>query len=38
MDAQGAPQPLDPVRYPQYHVAQPVPDLQAYNRLLEATL
>lgn len=27
--------PLDPVRYPHYHVPQPTPDLTAYNRLLE---
>ncbi len=27
--------PLDPARYPHYHVPQPTPDLAAYNRLLE---
>lgn len=27
--------PLDAVRYPAYQAPQPVPDLQAYNRLLE---
>lgn len=26
--------PLDPARYPEYHVPQPRPDLAAYNRLL----
>jgi transposase len=30
-----APLPLDPTRYPAYQVPQPVPDLSAYNRLLE---
>lgn len=28
--------PLDPQRYPQYHLAQPAPDPTLYNRLLEA--
>ena len=26
--------PLDPARYPDYHLPQPRPDLAAYNRLL----
>ncbi len=30
-----APLPLDPARYPAYQAPQPVPDLHAYNRLLE---
>ncbi|HEV2123209.1 MAG TPA: IS21 family transposase, partial [Chloroflexota bacterium] len=34
-DDAGAAAPLDPQRYPHYHLAQPTPDLSAYNRLLE---
>ncbi len=30
--------PLDPLRYPQYHLEQPTPDPTLYNRLLEAQL
>ncbi len=30
-----APLPLDPARYPAYQAPKPVPDLHAYNRLLE---